>query len=192
MVTAAAPDAAKVWAAPFLDKPDIFNCYPHWPVTRGMRTSWLDDLRAFERPSHSNLVNLVSPPIAETRTRKDFLWLIGICTSEGQALAAARAWLSPGSIRPVRGLGQWEFSRRERAYSLTLEPGADVCEFDLVPADDGPCLNPAFLLQGWQGDARVDVSAGGPPLTGPESGLLAVYVPGRLTDATRIRVQRRP
>ena len=88
MVTADEPTQVKVWSDPYVDKPDLFNSYPHWPVTRGMRTAWLDDPVHFEHPTHSNLANLVSSPIRQTETEKDFLWLIGMCDSERDALEA--------------------------------------------------------------------------------------------------------
>lgn len=78
MVTPNAPTQVKVWSEPYLDKPDIFNSYPHWPVTRGMLTSWLDDPAMFANPTHSNLANLVNDPVERADGRNDFLWLIGM------------------------------------------------------------------------------------------------------------------
>ena len=32
----------KLWAEPYVDKPGLFNTYLHWPISRGLRTTWLD------------------------------------------------------------------------------------------------------------------------------------------------------
>jgi hypothetical protein len=159
MVTPDAPTQAKVWADPYVDKPDLFNSYPHWPVTRGMRTSWLDDPADFQRPTHSNLANLVNSPIEQTDREKRFLWLIGMGRSEQEILDISRCWLKPGEVVPGHNLRSKGYSQVERAYILSVDgPRApQECQFTLVPDPDTPVINPAFIIEGWSGPARVSV-----------------------------------
>ncbi len=186
MVTPAEPTQVKVWADPYVDKPDLFNSYPHWPVTRGMRTSWLDDPADFQRPAHSNLANLVNSPIEQTDAEKDFLWLIGMGRSEQEILDISRCWLEPGEVVPGPNLRATGYSRIERAYILAVDaahtPGE--CRFTLVPEADTPVINPAFIIEGWSGPARVSVEGADEVHVGRERAAeggerLVVWVRGR-------------
>jgi hypothetical protein len=189
MVTPDAPSQVKVWADPYLDKPDLFNSYPHWPVTRGMLTSWLSDPADFARPTHSNLANLVSDPIRETADEKDFVWLIGVSASEQQTLHAARCWLKPGRIDPIEGVASAEYSQIERAYVVHPTPNAQTCRFSLIPEDDTPIINPAFLIEGWTGPAEVAVNGARRVLTGQEGERLVVWAEGRFSGQAEVEVR---
>jgi hypothetical protein len=190
MVTPDAPSQVKVWADPYLDKPDLSNSYPHWPVTRGMLTSWLTDPADFARPTHSNLANLVSEPIRETPGEKDFVWLIGVCSSEQQALDAARCWLKPGRIEPHEGLASAEYSQTERAYILRPTPDARTVRFTLVPEEGVPVVNPAFIVEGWEGAVMSAVSNAKHSAVGHEERRTAVWVEGRFGDAWNAGIDR--
>ncbi|MBM3473757.1 MAG: hypothetical protein FJX75_10855 [Armatimonadetes bacterium] len=218
MVTADAPSQVKVWADPYVDKPDLFNSYPHWPVTRGMLTSWLTDPADFARPTHSNLANLVSDPIREEfgdmtqsapsrigesgdmtqsapsrigivspdSPEHDFLWLIGVCTSDQQALDAARCWLKPGRIEPGEGVASAEYSQIERAYLIRPTEGARTLRLALVPEDGTPIVNPAFIIEGWQGAAEASVEGSKRVVTGQEEQGLVVWAEGRFPQQTEV------
>jgi hypothetical protein len=190
MVTLDAPQQVKVWANPFLDKPDLFNSYPHWPVTRGMRTSWLSDPADFARPTHSNLVNLVNRPYHETDDEKDFLWLIGVARSDDVALAAAAAWLQPGSVRAGKGVSRGEYNQVERAYVVQAEAGARQCSFVLAPPEGGALTSPAVIIKGWVGAAKVTVPGAGQVLQGQEEGQLVVVAEGHFDRPVQITVER--
>jgi hypothetical protein len=189
MVTADAPSQVKVWADPYLDKPDLFNSYPHWPVTRGMLTSWLTDPADFARPTHSNLANLVSDPIRETPDEHDYLWLIGVCTSDQQALDAARCWLKPGRIEPGEGIASAEYSQIERAYLIRPTEGAKELRFALVPDGGTPVVNPAFMIEGWHGAAEVSVEGARRLASGHEQQGLVAWVEGRFARGTAVEVR---
>jgi len=189
MVTPDAPSQVKVWADPYLDKPDLFNSYPHWPVTRGMLTSWLSDPADFARPTHSNLANLVSDPIRETADEKDFVWLIGVCTSDQQALDAARGWLKPGRVEPLEGVASAEYSQIERAYLIHPTEGARTCRFTLVPDQGNPIVNPAFALEGWQAQGDLTVQGASRVVTGPEAARLVAWAEGRFSTRTEVLVR---
>lgn len=193
MVTPEAPTSTKVWAEPYVDKPDLFNSYPHWPVTRGMRTSWLDAPADFERPTHSNVANLVNSPIEETEEEKDFLWLIGMGRSEQEILDVSRCWLEPGEIVAGQNVEAAGYSQIERAYVLQVKDSRQACEFTLVPAADTPVVNPAFIIEGWRGRADVSVAGAEEVQVGQERGngdgaKLVVWARGRLTGRTEVKI----
>jgi len=190
MVAPDAPQQVKVWAKPYVDKLDIFNSYPHWPVTRGMRTSWLDDPRQFARPTHSNLVNLVNRPVREMETEKDWMWLIGVAERDEDALAAARSWLQSGVITPDPGLASAAYDQAQRAYVLQTGESAAVCEFTLTPPPGGALTNPAFVIKGWTGPVQVSVPGAVEVLIGQEPGQLVVFARGRFAQPVRIKVSR--
>lgn len=191
MVTANAPQQVKVWAAPFLDKPDLFNSYPHWPVTRGLRTSWLSDPRDFRRPTHSNLVNLVNAAVRRQEGEQDFLWLIGVADEDATAVAAGACWVRPGEVRAGPGTTGGAYSADERAYVLQRGTGP-ACRFELVPAAGTAVLNPAFIIKGWQGAAQVRVGGVAATAVGQEPGQLVVWVRGRFTEPTAVEVSGGP
>ena len=193
MVTPEAPTSTKVWAEPYVHKPDLFNSYPHWPVTRGMQTSWLDEPADFQRPTHSNLANLVNSPIEETDEEKDFLWLIGMGESEQEILDVSRCWLEPGEIVAGRNVEPAGYSQIERAYVLKVEDSRRPCEFTLVPATDTPVVNPAFIVEGWRGPATASVSGAEEVHVGQERGngegaKLVVWAKGRFAGRTEVKI----
>ncbi len=197
MVTPAEPTQVKVWADPYVDKPDLFNSYPHWPVTRGMRTSWLDDPADFRYPTHSNLANLVNWPIQTGEKEKDFLWLIGMGRSEREILDTSRCWLKPGEVVPDHNLGAKGYSQIERAYILSVDGTRTPqgCQFTLVPEADTPVANPAFIIEGWSGPARVSVEGADEVHVGQERGgetgeRLVVWTRGRFAGAAEVVVER--
>ena len=188
MVTPSAPSTVKVWADPFVDKPDIFNSYPHWPVTRGMRTAWLDDPAQFALPTHSNLVNLVNAPVRETPDEKEFIWLIGMGHPNDAVLAAARCWLEPGTLVDCAGVRSTSYSQSERAYRAEMRDGEKEARFTLAPAAGVPVVNPAFLVGGWQRRAAVTVDGAEEVRTGVEDGRLVVWVRGTFAGKSRVRI----
>ncbi len=193
MVTPNAPTQVKVWAEPYLDKPDIFNSYPHWPVTRGMLTSWLDDPTMFANPTHSNLANLVNDPVERAEGSSDFLWLIGMehapfPMEATEARACGGCWLEPGDVRVISGATYTGYSQQERAYMLTADTGARSCRLELFPAAGTPVRNPAFIIEGWDGDAEVSVAGATRVHTSREEDALIVFVEGTFARPTQISV----
>jgi hypothetical protein len=195
MVTPNSCTQVKVWADPYLDKPDIFNSYPHWPVTRGIPTTWLDDPAMFANPTHSNLVNLVNSPVEQTDSRKDFLWLIGMDHGAYPAEAAdaqlsGNCWLQPGEVRGVSGAAYEGYSQRERAYVLTADADAAECRFEMLPADGTAVRNPAFIIEGWDDGAAVAIDGAESIATGREGDNLVIFAKGTFTEPTSVEVLR--
>ncbi|MCE5237995.1 hypothetical protein LLH23_05840 [bacterium] len=190
MVTPDAPEQIKVWGKPYVDKLDLFNSYPHWPVTRGLRTSWLDDPRQFGRPTHSNLANLVNRPVRETETEKDWVWLIGVAARDDDALAAAASWLRPGAIAAGQGAVSAAYDPMQRAYVLQAADSAAMCEFTLTPPPGGTLTNPAFVIKGWTGPAQVSIPGAREVQTGQEPGQLVIWARGRFAQAAQVKISR--
>ena len=182
------PSAIKLWADPYLGKPDIFNSYPHWPVTRGMMTSWLTDPAQFSQPSHSNLANLVDTPVQSRDTEKEWIWLIGMADSPPDALAAAAGWLQPGSVQAGAGVTSQGYSELDRAYHLRHTTGAPTAVFSLTPREGTPIVNPAFVIEGWNGAAQATVPGATEVQTGVEAGRLVLWARGRFDQRLDVRL----
>jgi hypothetical protein len=132
----------------------------------------------------------VNRPLRETAEEKDFLWLIGVCASEQQALDAARCWLKPGRIELLEGLASAEHNQTERAYLLRPAEGARTLRFTLVVEDGVPIVNPAFVIEGWQDEADVSLEGGVRAAIGTEQGSCVVWIEGRFARPTRLVVRR--
>jgi hypothetical protein len=190
----------KVWAEPYVDdpeghrKPDIFNWYPHWPVTRGMRTSWLDDPAKYSRqPTHCNLLNIVDTAYEKHEDCTEWLWLVGLAPDDESLLRAVAAnWLQPGELTVVSGDVQSEgYSQRDRAYRLKAEPDTRGCVLRIEPPVGQPLVNPALLIEGWKGGARVRVAPAAESVSvGQENGRLVVWVAGLFPEGTEMRLDR--
>ena len=182
----------KVWADPPLEKPDIFNCYYHWPVTRGLRTVWLDDPRDFLRPTHSNLMNIVTDEDEEAGDHSVWRWLIGLAPKgERELREVAASWLQPGSVRSDE-LEAKGFDPNQRAYVLRAGRRVDRCTVTLTPQEGAPIINPALVIEDWGGSGRVEGPRGRRCEIGVERGGadLVVYLPGRFREETSFVVVR--
>lgn len=134
----------KTWYDPPVDKPGVFNTYIHWPVSRGIRTTWLDDPADWQRPTHSNLVNIVNPADRCGEGFEVWRWLIGACRSERDTRQYADNWLKPGTLE-VRGALNRGYDPEQRAYLLDAYglPGAVRLR---LSKEGGPVVNPAFVI----------------------------------------------
>jgi len=135
----------KVWAQPYVDKPGLFNTYIHWPISRGIRTAWLDDPADWRRPTHSNLVNLVSDAAVRQADNSRWYWLIGQATREKDIREYAECWLRPAPIEVAGGASQG-YDKFQRAYVIAAEPAAAEISITLRP--QAPVVNPAFVIEG--------------------------------------------
>jgi len=127
-------------------------------------------------------IGIVSPDSPE----HDFLWLIGVCASDQQALDAARCWLKPGRIEPGEGVASAEYSQIERAYLIRPTESARTLRFTLVPDEGTPIVNPAFVIEGWQGAANVSVEGAKRVTAGQERQGLVVWAEGRFARPTEV------
>jgi hypothetical protein len=186
------PSSIKVWADPYLDKPDLFNSYPHWPVTRGMLTSWLGDPAQFNQPTHSNLVNLVNAPQESSDTVKEWVWLVGMADTPEDAVAAGACWLKPAALEEAAGVTASGFDQASRGYQLRLAQGSRSAEFALVPQAGTPVVNPAFVVAGWPGPARVSAPGADEVRIGNEGDCLVVWLRGRFSQRLALRLEPAP
>ena len=148
----------KVWAEPYLDKPGLFNCYLHWPISHGIRTTWLEDPADFHRPTHSNLVNIVSDPEVREEDYRIWAWLIGIAPGNARLREVVKCWLHPGEVSiEGKGVSFRGYDRMQRAYLVRASASTRACRLTIVPEEGAPIINPALVIEGWDGDARVTV-----------------------------------
>ncbi len=190
----------KTWGEPYVDdpepdrhrKPDIFNWYPHWPVTRNMRTSWVDDpARCARQPTHSNLVNIVDTYLEKHDDCTEWLWLIGVAPEDEERLRAVAAnWLRPGELRVLSGgLEPDGYSQRDRAWRLRAPAPARRARLRLTAPEGHALVNPAVIIEGWQGGAEVETR---PPADrvciGREGDALVIWIEGTFARRLRLRV----
>ena len=151
-----APDV-KVWAQPYVDKPGLFNTYLHWPVSRGIRTTWLDDPEDWRRPTHSNLVNIVHDEAVREDDHRIWYWLIGVARNERDLRSLAASWLDGGSVALNSGTFEG-YDRSQRAYVIAANPRAKRLSIRVDP-DKASIANPAFVISGanrWLTEAECD------------------------------------
>ncbi len=195
-VSRGGPDVyMKLWYDPPVAKPGLFNSYLHWPITHGVRTTWVDDPRDYARPTHTNLMNIVNPPDEKLADRQIWSWLIGIAPPERQLIALAASWLHPGRVIPeTEGLSGGEYDRYSRAYRLQARNAPPRAAFTLRPADDVPVANPAFVISDWRGAADVTVNGqtGRAKIGLERDGRdLVLFVEGRFTRDMKVLLRRR-
>ncbi len=190
----------KVWAKPYVDdlgpdghlKPDLFNWYPHWPVTRGMRTSWLDDPARYARhPTHCNLVNIVNTAYENHDDHTEWLWLIGIAPDDDALLRAVAAnWLRPGELTIVSGNAESAgYSQRDRAYRLRATRRTRQAVVRMEPPDGHPLVNPALVVEGWRGHATIRTTPQAQSIClGREDRGLVVWIAGLFPEGIEVRL----
>ncbi len=180
---------AKVWARPYVEKPGLFNTYLHWPVSRGIRTAWLDSEADWHRPTHSNLVNLVNDPVVRETDHSIWYWLIGQATRERDIREHAAAWLQQAAVTVEGGLFQG-YDKAQRAYVLSAQPKATELDLTVTPAT--PLLNPAFVIEGADpGLSRAECSEQAKIALGRENDgdRLVVFLQGRFDRSFGLQVR---
>jgi len=145
----------KVWDEPYVDKPGLLNSYWHWPVSRGIRTEWLEDPSYFQRPTHSNLVNIVNDPDVREEKWRSWTWLIGLAPGDARLREIVHAWLRPLEVA-AEGLSDARYDRDQRAWVLRSD-GAGDARITLSASATTPLVNPAFVIEGWRGEAQAEV-----------------------------------
>jgi hypothetical protein len=177
----------KVWAEPYADKPGLLNAYLHWPITHGIWTTWVDRDEQFDRPTHSNLVNVVTDEVERAEDHKTWVWLIGIAPPKDRLIEVSACWLRPGDVRVTEGrLTSLGYDSSQRAYVLKGEAGPATLV--LQPVVGSPVVNPAFVIDGWRGNLKVRLpgSAAAATRVGSEEGgqRKVVFVEGRFDEPT--------
>ncbi len=184
----------KVWADPYLDKPGLLNSYLHWPVSQGIRTTWIDDEGDFERPTHSNLVNIVNDPDVREEKFRTWTWLIGLAPEDARLREVVHSWLHPPEIAATGLLGV-RYDRDQRAWVMTAQPGRRDARITVAASPENPVINPAFVIEKWHGDADVSVvGSDAMVMTGRERDGrdLVVWVRGRFAEPFEVSLRHSP
>ncbi|MFQ6097209.1 MAG: hypothetical protein ACE5O2_05725 [Armatimonadota bacterium] len=181
----------KVWAEPYANKPGLLNSYLHWPITHGIWTTWVDRDEHFQRPTHSNLVNIVTDEVEDADDHKTWVWLIGIAPPKRRLIEVSACWLRPGEVEVTDGpLASEGYDSSQRAYAL--KGRATRATILLRPANDAPVINPAFVIEGWDRgmEVRCSSDAASSVTVGRErNGTRAVvFAEGRFDEPTAFRL----
>ncbi len=179
----------KVWSDPYVDKPGLFNTYIHWPVSRGIRTTWLDDPADWHRPTHSNLVNVVNRSMGQGTDHEIWAWLIGVSSRERDTRTHAACWLSPGAVTLTGGqfVG---YDKSQRAYVIDADAGIGSMTLTVRP-DGAAIVNPAFLIRNANSRlSRADCPGASRVATGRENGDrdFVVWVEGNFPDGLTLQL----
>ncbi|MFQ6133878.1 MAG: hypothetical protein ACE5R4_17685, partial [Armatimonadota bacterium] len=185
----------KVWAPPYAEKPGLFNAYYHWPISHGMRTEWVDRDDWFQRPTHSNLVNVVGPAQKVLDDHSVWTWLIGISPPVHELREVAACWLRPGIVEVLEGGASFQgYAPSQRAYIINCGQRPAKLRLRLVPEGDDAIISPALVINGWRGEARVSAPGARRVEAGQEDDgrRLVVWLEGRFDEPTVVEVWRRP
>lgn len=176
-----------------------FEWWNHWPVAQ-IRSSGRPALTS-DRPSHSSLSH-VKWPIAEKDDKRIVkLLMSGLTTQSAAELAPkARSWLNAPAARADGGAVA-TFDRAERAYRVSGAAGGAPIRIEIAASAERPLINPAFVVDGWTGNASVTVSgtAGSTPVI-PQLGYvdrldgrrLVAYLPMTAQGPVTIVLQPEP
>lgn len=181
----------KVWAPPYVDKPGLFNSYLHWPISHGIRTTWVDSVEQYQRATHSNLVNVVNPAMEQADDHSVWQWLIGIAPRQSRLIEVAACWLRPGTVEVESGRVEFaHYDQSQRAYVLSASRSARHCRLRLLPEPGNPIINPAFVIKGWAGPAGARAEEAREIAVGweDEGGTLVVWVRGRFAEAVTVDI----
>lgn len=181
----------KLWAEPYVDKPGLFNTYLHWPISRGLRTTWLDSAADFQRPTHSNLANLVNAEAESSDDHRVWYWLIGVTSQERSLRQATACWLEPGTVK-VAGGSFDRYDGSQRAYIVKAADRAGQISLTVTPSE-APVVNPAFVISGagqWLSEAGCSQGAKRVALGRENDGRdLVVYVEGHFDAPFTVEIK---
>jgi hypothetical protein len=168
-----------------------FEWWNHWPVAQ-IDSSGRPAL-APDRASHTSLSHIYWPSAAAEGETITKLLMAGLTRRPAAALAPlAKSWLNPPAIS-ADGLRSEGYRQEERAYSLTREGAAGKASITLQGSADSPVVNPAFVVRGWSGRARVLVNGKPAGRTGTierlEGSDLIVWIELESVQPVRIEIE---
>lgn len=156
---------------------------------------------AADRPSHTSLSNIYWDPYEKTQHTETKLMLCGLTTLDAaHLLPFAKAWLSPPTAHVSSGdaLGV-SFDPSQRAFVVRRAKGAKMTRLSIVVAatSENPLVNPAFVVENWNGTAGVTVITKGVKSTvsarmgnvhNLDGDSLVVYLPFQSNEQAQIEI----
>ena len=177
-----------------------FEWWNHWPVAQ-IRSSGRPALTS-DRPSHTSISHIAWPVWEKTDQTISRVLMTGLTTGSAASLAPrARSWLSPAPAALRGAGGTISYDQTQRAYVIKGRTASGSIEVELDADSQHPLVNPAFVIEGWQGGAnaalsndsgaiRADVQIG--QVLRLEGSSLIVYVPLEATGRTRLTLSPGP
>ncbi|MFA6114642.1 MAG: LamG domain-containing protein [Sphingomonas sp.] len=155
-----------------------FEWWNHWPVAQ-IRSSGRPALTS-DRPSHSSLSHIYWP-IAEKDDKRLVRHLLTGLTTQGAADLAprARSWLTAPAAKVGDG-GTARYDAAQRAYVIERGATAGPVRIEIAASTQQPLMNPAFVVEGWQGNARVTIEGARTGDAAPKVGLVETLQGRRL------------
>lgn len=141
----------------------MFEWWNHWPVAQ-IPSSGRPAL-APDRASHTSLSHIYWAAYEKTDQTETKLLLSGLTTqSPKQLLPLAKSWISPPAVLQVSGDSTGtDFDPAQRAFVIhrTRESVPGTIHFTVKASNSSPLLNPAFVIEHWQTNARVIIHGQG-------------------------------
>ena len=141
----------------------MFEWWNHWPVAQ-VGSSGRPAV-APDRVSHSSLSHIYWDAYSRTPERMTKLLLCGLTTAKpASLLPLAKSWISPPpGVLLQRAAGEVRYDPTQRAFVVRgLSKGeSGRLTIRVASTQESPLVNPAFVLEDWDGPARMTVSIDG-------------------------------
>ncbi|MET0309116.1 MAG: LamG domain-containing protein [Sphingomonas sp.] len=166
-----------------------FEWWNHWPVAQ-IRSSGRPALTS-DRPSHSSLSHIYWPIADKDEKRLTRVLLTGLTQQKAEALAPrARSWLTPPDAAISDG-GNARYDASQRAYLVQPGTAGGPVRIDIAASEAHPLVNPAFVIEGWQGEAKVSIDGPGGATVVPQIGYVETLQGRRLVVFARLEAREK-
>ena len=129
-----------------------FEWWNHWPVAQ-IPSSGRPALAA-DRPGHTSLSHIYWPISEQDKQHIGRILMTGLTTLTAAQLAPlAESWRTPATAVVSNG-GIIRYDASQRAYIVT-GVGPNVFSITLYGSKQNPIINPAFVVENWQGRATI-------------------------------------
>jgi len=134
-----------------------FEWWNHWPVAQ-IPSSGRPALAA-DRPGHTSVSHIYWPLFEQDKQHIGRILMTGLTTLKAtQLVPLAESWRTPATATVSNG-ATIRYEAAQRAYEISgVKPG--TFSVTLHGSKQNPILNPAFVVDGWQGTATISVKAG--------------------------------
>ena len=135
-----------VWAGGEKISYSAYSAWNHYPVAQAPCDGRF--CVAPDRVSHSAL------GAADNITETGNMLLYGFTRDKAASLLSlARSWNHPPNVKELSGASSLGYQKEERAFKFLA--AEDQVSFALEASDKAPVLNPCFVLDGWDQEAKV-------------------------------------
>lgn len=177
----------------------MFEAWNHWPVAQ-IPSSGRPAV-APDRPSHSSLSHIYWEPYQKGDQTETKLLLNGLTTSSPtQLLPLAKSWISPPAIKAVSGDATGaEYDPTQRAFLVHRPATAPSGPLTIAisASVESPLVNPAFVIENWNGPAKITASVKGTQVNIPvhigyahhlEGDCLIVFMEYSSSEETQVKI----